>query len=723
MPVNVAFLWHMHQPLYRDPDEGIFILPWVRLHAVKDYLFVARMMERYPRVRHTVNFVPSLLLQIESYRKGGKDIYLVLSEKDTGQLSPDERTFVVDRFFSVSPKIRKRYPRYDELHSLAQRARREGRSPAEMFGTQELRDLIVLFNLAWVNPIHDGEFPILRELREKGRLYTEEEKQFLLDVHAEILSLVIPAWKNLASRKVVDLSTSPLHHPILPILVDSSDCVPPGVKLPPGLKVSFPEDARRQVREGIRVFREFFGEKTSILWPPEGSVSEKALHILKEEGVEIAFSDETVLFSSLGIEGKRDERGIPSSWRDLYVPWLAPGGGPILFFRDHALSDYIGFSYQSMPPDEGASHLVSSLEKIHDFIEIQREDPDNFIVSLIFDGENPWENYDNYGIDFLECLFRCLEDSGKVTVTTFKDFLRSTEGKTVKALPRVSPGSWIDGTFRIWFGHEEDFRAWQEVVRAREKLEKGKDSVSCERALESILVAEGSDWYWWYGDDHHTENLDEFDSLFRKYLIKAYLELNVNVPNSLNQKIYSPRRISRVVPGEYILKPRGFVTPVVDGRVTDFYEWVDAASFRMERVFGAMHPGGVGIVDRIFAGFDRERLSLRVDLCDEIKKTDLTVTVSLVFGERAFTFCLSPGEKKIVEKREVPEFVDAEFESILEVSIPISRLPHVKKGKTREIRFSLRAGPGEVITEFSPPEGNFVVVITPQDPSLTEWLI
>ena len=105
-----------------------------------------------------------------------------------------------------------------------------------------------------------------------------------------------------------------------------------------------------------------------------------------------------------------------------------------------------------------------------------------------------------------------------------------------QTLPGIFPGSWIDANFYIWIGHADDRRGWSQLAEAREALDAaghGRRRRAPARAREEILIAEGSDWFWWYGDDHSSDHDLEFDDLFRRHLRNVYRLLERPVPDEL----------------------------------------------------------------------------------------------------------------------------------------------------------------------------------------------
>ncbi len=122
-------------------------------------------------------------------------------------------------------------------------------------------------------------------------------------------------------------------------------------------------------------------------------------------------------------------------------------------------------------------------------------------------------------------------------------------------------------------------------------------------AREEILIAEGSDWFWWYGDDHSSPHDDEFDSLFRTHLRNAYRRLQVPVPDEL-----FVTNISSVAPSATQTLPTSLLAPTLDGEETSYFEWLGAGTLEVRDVAGAMHQAErpASSVSRVHFGFDAE---------------------------------------------------------------------------------------------------------------------
>ncbi|HET8733353.1 MAG TPA: glycoside hydrolase family 57 protein, partial [Anaeromyxobacteraceae bacterium] len=496
-PVRLAILWHMHQPLYREAATGTYVLPWVRLHATRAYADMAWILERHPEVRVTVNFTPVLLEQLEDYVAGrARDALLGISARDPADLAPEERRRLLHSFFWVDwDRSVRPVPRYLEL--LEKRGRDLSRvdldAVAPTFTVAELRDLQVLFNLAWMGFGALADEPELRTLAARGRDYEPADVAFVLEAQRRVMAAVIPRWRALVERGQVELSTTPHHHPILPLVCDSDAAARalPGVALPP--RFAWPEDAQRQVRDAMESHARRFGRRPAGMWPAEGAVSPEALEVMAAEGVGWAASDEGVLLRSL-------PPGSPRAG-SLYRPWQVRAGGAeiAMLFRDRPISDLVGFTYARQPADGAAADFVARVRAAG---EAWRRDGGRgpATVGVFLDGENPWERYVRSGQDFLDALYGALGSAPDVQTVTMSEAVAAVDGA---AVPRIHSGSWIEASYRIWIGHREDRLAWTALGKARQAVEAaraaGADAAKVEHALRHLRAAEGSDWYWWYG--------------------------------------------------------------------------------------------------------------------------------------------------------------------------------------------------------------------------------
>ena len=236
-PLNIAFYWHMHQPLYKDPITEKYTLPWVRMNGIKGYFDMVSLLEDFPNIYQTFNLVPSFLTQLREYAEGkASDIFLEHTLKPASELSPLEKGFILTRFFMANwGTMIKPYKRYWDL--LRKRGMNSPKDDEidyfiKGFSTQEYLDLQVWFNLAWFGYRAIKKKEGLKELIEKGKSFTEEEKRYIIAMQVEIIKEIIPLYKQIEERGQIELTTSPFYHPILPLLCDTDSakqCMPEAI--------------------------------------------------------------------------------------------------------------------------------------------------------------------------------------------------------------------------------------------------------------------------------------------------------------------------------------------------------------------------------------------------------------------------------------------------------------------------------------------------------------
>jgi len=605
-PLYISFLWHMHQPFYKDPMTGLYRLPWVRFHGTKDYLDMAEILIDFPYIKQTYNFTPSLLEQIVDYTENNaKDQYLNLTLKKASELDMEEKLFILENFFLANwDNMIKPFPRYYEL--LMKRGlhfiRNDLIRAIRYFSDGDFLDLQVLFNLCWIDPLFRKKDPFLKMLADKGRDYTEEDKYMLISKQFSILKEIIPRYSEMVKRGQIELSVSPFYHPILPLLCDTSSAriAMPGVNLPQK-RFSHPEDAEKQIRMGIDYFERLFGYRPTGMWPSEGSVSEEALRIASNEGIKWIGTDEDILSISIGKQLRDSSRNVIEPGI-LYKPYIFENVSVI--FRDHNLSDLIGFVYPKWDSKKAAEDFISKL--IHVWTIMPKDKPQ--LLSIILDGENAWEYYKNDGHDFLKYLYEGLSKEKRLKTVTVSEYIN--EHDKGEPLNRLHAGSWINANYGVWIGHEEDNIAWDYLTETRNDLDifqKMNPEKNLAEAWKAIYIAEGSDWNWWYGDEHSTETQKDFDELFRMNLMKVYKEIGIDAP----QHLFIPvlREDRSISPAITI---RGFIEPKIDGIVTNYYEWYQGAHMDIKKYGGSMHKAE-SILSNLYYGFNKDNLFLRID--------------------------------------------------------------------------------------------------------------
>ncbi len=610
-PLYVAIIWHQHQPLYyQDPETGIYAKPWVRVHAAKDYVDMAALVEQYPNIHVTFNLTPSLLRQLDTIAAGAKDTYWVLTEVPAADLTIEQKVFLLERFFDTNRKVIARFPRYQELLEMRgddfSRAGLE--ATAGRWSEQDFRDLQVLFNLAWTDPDWLAQEP-LKALVEKGRGYSEEAKATVLQEHLRLVQEVVPIHRRLQEAGQIEVTMTPYAHPILPLLVDTglARVAQPKLDLPREAFV-YGRDAIAQVQKGVELYQEHLGQPPRGMWPAEGAVAQQIVTMVSQAGIEWMASDEEVLAYSLGLPGfSRDGQETVQEADTLYRPYYVSDGRnpPVaILFRDHLLSDKVGFTYSGTPGEEAAQDLIQRLHAIRDRLE-EEGAAGPHLVSVILDGENAWEYYDNDGKAFLHTLYRLLsEDPNLVTVTPSEYLERFPEQPT---LGELWAGSWIGHDFRTWIGEEEENRAWEYLKTVRDRVQEyvsGKravDEATLAEVLDLVYAAEGSDWFWWYGADQDSGDDASFDRQFRSTLMRIYELLGEEVPDFLYVPIIAERPAT---PSRPLSK---LFTPQIDGTAGGG-EW-DAA--------GAYDAPAGPVVLRLYYGLDAKALYLRLDAGDD----------------------------------------------------------------------------------------------------------
>jgi alpha-amylase/alpha-mannosidase (GH57 family) len=712
--VNLVILWHMHQPQYRDPATGQYVLPWTRLHALKDYWGMVKVLGEFPKVHATFNFVPLLAEQIEEYASGRfKEEWFEIAFAPAVSLTPEQKRGALERAFQVHDSLINRWPRFTELQSQV----RSGGAEActGYFTVRDWRDLQLLSQLAWMDEEYLANDAAVRALSEKGSGFTEEDKAVLLDKQRQLLAAVLPEYRAAATRGQIEISTTPYYHPILPLLCDTdiAKIANPHTPLPtPAFR--YPEDAREQLLRARTFHERVFGEPPVGLWPSEGSVSDEALGIAMGLGFKWFATDEGVLGRTQGIGFWRDAGGYPENGTKLYTPWRLklPNKEMSGFFRDHYLSDLVGFVYSRMGAQAAAEDLHRRLRAIGD----RAPTGGTATVSLILDGENAWEYYPGNGREFLRRFYQYVAKDPEIRALTASEAMEAVKDQPI--IENIFPASWISANFDVWIGDAEDVRSWDMLRDARETYQRAVDrhgagpaatsrewEAQRKRAYESILAAEGSDWNWWFGPEHASANDAEFDALYRKHLTEVYRALGEQVPDVLARPIKrAPERARREVPMAYL-------TVKVDGRESNYFEWLGAGLYATDRRQSAMH-GRAYVLGDLHYGFGPENFYLRVDPIPEVVAEMPSFQIRLTMWdsrETRITLRINDGKLDgcIVEQAGLcplhPEtVVSAAYGKILEVSL--ARELFDLQGR-RELLFGVALWKGGLPLDVLPAEG------------------
>jgi alpha-amylase/alpha-mannosidase (GH57 family) len=632
MPITrVAFLWHQHQPFYKDLVSGEYRLPWVRLHALKDYYGMVKLLDEFPHVHQTINLVPSLIWQIQDYVAGtASDPFLKVAAKPAAELTLEERRFALAYLFQANTvHMIGRYPRYEELWRRFQAVGQDPQKALEQFQAEDFADLQVLSQIAWFDEFFLAR-PEVAELVRKGRGYTRQDQELMLKWQREILGCVLPAHAEAAQKGLIEISTSPYYHPILPLVCDTNQggVSSPGLPLP--ARFRHPEDAREQLKRGLDLHQEVFGVRPVGVWPSEGSVSEEALAIAADLGVQWMATDEGILGRTLGMHFDRLQEGRlkPEQAPKLYTPYLysAAKTEMRLVFRDHTLSDLIGFVYSGMPAKQAAEHFIRSIKESAKPVLDKGRDA---LVPIILDGENAWEFYPESGREFLRRVYDAFEHDPTLEAVTISEAMEIHHDPP--RLDHLVPGSWINANFNVWIGAQEDNKSWDYLNEAREFYDRTAYKAGPEKAklaFEELLIAEGSDWNWWYGPEHHSANDRDFDELYRKHLANVYQLLGADVPLYLAQPIAAAHVRPNFAPQTAYIRPR------IGTGVIRYFDWIGAAMYNADRHSGSMH-GKQFLLEAAYAGIDEENLYGRLDFHELPKELVQLVANLEIHGQTA----------------------------------------------------------------------------------------
>jgi len=512
--IHLAFIYHMHQPYYKNLLTQESQLPWARLHGVKDYLDMVQILESFPRIKQTFNVVPSLFEQIEDYNLNAvKDKFSQLTKKPARELTKQDREFILQNFFSINKdNVIAVFPRYLELYFKKQRH--------QEFSTQDFLDLQLYFNLAWIDPSFRQNIPELNKIALKERFFNEADKQIVLDQQLEILKKILPAYRLAQDNQQIEISVTPYYHPILPLLCSTNVAKEANRKtVLPKNEFAYPLDAKSHIDSAVKFYQQRFGAPPLGMWPSEEAVSEHILPFIIASGIKWLVADEAILFRSLG--KKRRDTNL------LYQPHaLKRGKGQVnIVFRDRNLSDLIGFSYYNMKEETAVNNFIGHLQNIDKTFKGK-----DTLVTIAMDGENAWEYYRNDGHDFLNLLYQKLSETDFLQTTTINEYIKAHPVKS--EIKRLSAGSWIYGEFGKWIGSPGKVRAWEWLFDARKSLEEltaaGDEPVSG-LIWKQMHILEGSDWFWWAGEDPD----GSFDRLYKMHLKNFYALIKKDPPSYL----------------------------------------------------------------------------------------------------------------------------------------------------------------------------------------------
>ncbi len=626
-PLYVAIIWHMHQPFYRDLRTGEIRLPWLRLHATKDYLHMADVLAAHPDARVTLNVVPAMVEQMLAWA-GGREMDQLARLAEAECWTETDRRILLNLCFSISwDKIIRRHRRYAELLERRPQALAD---PAA-FSDADYRDLLGWFNLVWFDPDWLARDRELAALLAAGRDFTAADLRLIHAKQRRIAADVLPAYRRLAQRGQLELTTSPYYHAILPLLADTEAARRPSPDLPlPAGRLRAPEDVASQLRLAVEAHTAWFGAAPQGLWPAEGAVSPEILPLVKAAGFTWLATDEAILARSLGAglgsgpgrSFERDGRNLVTRPHALYRPYRVLAGselGPTIIFRDHELSDRIGFLYQNFPPEQAAEDFVYRLLEIRGRL----NDPATpYLVSVILDGENAWEHYERNGTPFLHALYGGLSRRSELKMVTVGQYLAEIGPRPAATLARLATGSWIGGDLTTWIGDPEHNRAWDALMAGRAALQRVQaaqpEHPGLPAAWQALYAAEGSDWFWWYSHRNNSDQNAVFDQLFRHALAAIFEALGQPAPAWLAAAISAAEPAPAGQPATRSVSPTLAAAPVAGER------WAGAAIVLPEAATGAMQRADAAL-ERLLVGHDAQTLSLRLELRGRLDEYEVAI--------------------------------------------------------------------------------------------------
>ena len=533
--LHLVLCWHFHQPDYRDAD-GRYQLPWTYLHAVKDYADMAAHLEAAPGISCVVNFVPTLTAQLEDYARQFESgdlrdpLLARLVDARLADLGAEDKRHLVAQCFKINhPTMLEPFPAYRRLYTLWKTVEESGEAGLAYLSDQFLADLVTWYHLVWTGETVRRAKPELLALMNKGEGFTLADRRVLFELYAEVISNLLPRYRTLAQRGQIELSATPHSHPILPLLLDFAAAREVRPDLPVPQAPGYPggqDRARLHVEAAVADHQARFGLRPAGFWPAEGGVSEAAVRVLGDAGIQWAASGEGVLRHSLAALGA--DLSHKAAWST--TPYRLPGAETALFFRDDHLSDLIGFEYKGWFGADAVRHFIHALD------EVRRHAPGPHpVVSIILDGENAWEYYPYNGFYFLSELYTALAEAPTLRTTTFADYLDGFPNAP-QPLARLVAGSWVYGDFATWMGDAAKNRGWDWLVAAKQAF----DAAPPERqaAAEPLLRScESSDWFWWFGDYNPADAVESFDRVYRQKLRRLYQTLGLAAPDYLDHAL------------------------------------------------------------------------------------------------------------------------------------------------------------------------------------------
>lgn len=522
----------MHQPVYQLTQDSDYIMPWTRLHAVKDYLDMLTIIKNYKNIKLNFNIVPILIDSFIRYgEKGFHDIHSRITVKPVEELTDEDKNFIINNFFDANYQYMimplKEYDRLIHKYQFTK--------DINEFTLQEYSDLMALFNLVWIDSAHIKDYPELKALYKKGSGYTLEDRIKIIEIQRDIIRRIIPTFKKYLQDKKIEITTSPHYHPILPILVDIADITTnQNGDLP--LMLGMKKDAEIQIKQALDIIENAFGVRPQGIWPSEHCISNKTLKLLSDIGIKWTISDEGVLSNSIKFDFVRDFNGNLENPYPLLKVYEYKSGIKVIF-REAVFPNLISFEYPNHDSERVAIDLYDRIKTIQN--KIQNSPDETHLLTIAMDGENCWENYAKDGAVFLNKLYELINEDDTLETVLISDYIEKEQH--LKEINSIKAGSWINQDFKLWIDEPLKNLAWTYLKQVKDDLENfilmNPNHENIEKAKKELYVCQGSDWFWWFGEPNDSGHDNIFDYLFRMHLKNVYEFLGQTPPKCLDTQL------------------------------------------------------------------------------------------------------------------------------------------------------------------------------------------
>ena len=608
--LNIAFVWHFHQPNYQENYSGDFLLPWVRLHASKDYLDMLKRIDNFKNIKLNFNFSPVLLAALQKYEKGLKDLHLKVFLKHKEELDEHDKIFILNNYFDLNYKnmaLKRSY--YTSLYNKRANAKELTTS---MFSLDEYVDIMVNYTLCWIDEYFIKDYPDLKILFEKEKNYTFEDRQRIYEIQLDIIKRILVEYKKYQNEGRIEVLISPYYHPVLPLLIDFKGKEIKNLENLPD-NYSNNTDAKMQVDLAIEKYQEIFDRKPKGMWLSEQCICPKTAELLSKEGFSWTVVDEGILSKSIKKEFMRDFEGNLENPYELMTNYITKGKHPLnIVFADSFFANLLNFGYGNYDSKVAANDLYEKIKTIQ--FKLQNSPKENHILTIALDGENCWETYQNDGSEFLDTIYSLINEDDTLNTVLVGDFV---EQNKPAQLENLKSGSWINRNFDLWIGEPTKNVAWlyldsvskdieiqylEQLKELKKEADKKKLKEKFEIARREILISQSSDFYWWYGKPNESKSDGVFDYLFRRHLMNAYEAMDLAIPNYLTMTLTS-------VANKPLRNPKSEISPSLCCDIDDNgQEWENAGSIFI--------PDGPtsnisSLIKNIYFGYDKQYLYFR----------------------------------------------------------------------------------------------------------------